>query len=471
MSSTEELKGAADVTPVASVVDMKDLKQSFETSPVVHEGQGRVDYPGRRGDAIAFGVLALLAQLAFIALYSGCVKYGPEAKVNAAGEFEGEDLHIYTYFTDVHVMVFVGFGFLMTFLKKYGYGAIGLNFFLSALVIQWAILNNGFWNCVKAGEWRRIPMNMEAAVEGDFAAASVMITFGAIIGKATPLQLLIVALCEVMCYAVNKILLERYLKATDIGGTMVIHTFGAYFGLAVSRALHSKKDVKADDSAPTYTTDLFSMIGTVFLWMYWPSFNSALAKTGSMQDRALFNTLISLCAACVTATALSALLRHENKIEMIDVQNATLAGGVAIGSSANLGIYMQGAMSVGMLAGAISVLGYRYVQPFLERAIGLHDTCGVNNLHGMPGLFGATVTAIVAGSARHSLYGDQTAVVYVGREDGRSALTQGAYQYAALCMTFGIAVFSGAVVGLLVRLLNRKEQPKFQDAAHWQLPA
>lgn len=46
-------------------------------------------------------------------------------------------------FQDVHVMIFVGFGFLMTFLKKYGYGAVGYNFFISALAIQWYIIIQG----------------------------------------------------------------------------------------------------------------------------------------------------------------------------------------------------------------------------------------------------------------------------------------------------------------------------------------
>jgi ammonium transporter Rh len=36
-------------------------------------------------------------------------------------------------------MIFVGFGFLMTFLAKYGFGAVGLNFFLSAMSIQWCM--------------------------------------------------------------------------------------------------------------------------------------------------------------------------------------------------------------------------------------------------------------------------------------------------------------------------------------------
>ena len=41
---------------------------------------------------------------------------------------------------DVHSMMFVGFGFLMTFLKRYGYSSVGLNFIIAAYVLEWAIL-------------------------------------------------------------------------------------------------------------------------------------------------------------------------------------------------------------------------------------------------------------------------------------------------------------------------------------------
>ena len=37
-------------------------------------------------------------------------------------------------------MIFIGFGFLMTFLKKYGYSAAGYNLLISAVVIQWAMV-------------------------------------------------------------------------------------------------------------------------------------------------------------------------------------------------------------------------------------------------------------------------------------------------------------------------------------------
>jgi ammonium transporter Rh len=41
------------------------------------------------------------------------------------------------------VMIFVGFGFLMTFLKRYSYSAVGLNFLLSALATTCYLLVSG----------------------------------------------------------------------------------------------------------------------------------------------------------------------------------------------------------------------------------------------------------------------------------------------------------------------------------------
>ena len=51
-----------------------------------------------------------------------------------------------TVFQDVHVMIFVGFGFLMTFLKRYGLSSVSVNFLVAGLVLEWAILVNGFFH-------------------------------------------------------------------------------------------------------------------------------------------------------------------------------------------------------------------------------------------------------------------------------------------------------------------------------------
>lgn len=46
-----------------------------------------------------------------------------------------------------------------------------------------------------------------------------------------------------------------------------------------------------------YVSDIFAMIGTLFLWVFWPSFNSALVDTPDQQQRAELNTYLALAAA------------------------------------------------------------------------------------------------------------------------------------------------------------------------------
>lgn len=51
-----------------------------------------------------------------------------------------------TVFQDVHVMIFIGFGFLMTFLRRYGFSSVGFNFLLSAATLQWGLVTEGLIN-------------------------------------------------------------------------------------------------------------------------------------------------------------------------------------------------------------------------------------------------------------------------------------------------------------------------------------
>ena len=47
---------------------------------------------------------------------------------------------IYSMYQDINVMVFIGFGFLMVFLKTHSWSAVGFNFIISCWAIQWTIL-------------------------------------------------------------------------------------------------------------------------------------------------------------------------------------------------------------------------------------------------------------------------------------------------------------------------------------------
>lgn len=98
-------------------------------------------------------------------------------------------------------------------------------------------------------------------VTADFAAAAVLITYGAVLGKISRLQLLLVGLLEVIFYAVNEWIAVKYLKISDAGGSMLIHAFGAYFGLAVARVYYRKTATESDKEGSVYHSDIFAMIG------------------------------------------------------------------------------------------------------------------------------------------------------------------------------------------------------------------
>lgn len=56
--------------------------------------------------------------------------------------------------------------------------------------------------------------------------------------------------------------------------------------------------------------------GTVVLWVYWPSFNSA-GDEGDSQHRNVINTFLGLVGSAITCFAMSALLNKESKFTMV----------------------------------------------------------------------------------------------------------------------------------------------------------
>ncbi|XP_015436153.1 PREDICTED: ammonium transporter Rh type A isoform X2 [Dufourea novaeangliae] len=442
--------------------------------------------------------LLFFVQVVLIALMGALMTYGPEANANLlknhAGNREdwksvkkpdGDPLQIYP---NVHVMIWIGFGFLMTFLKRYGQSAIGLTFLVGAILVQVAMICEGVME-IKTD--KKAYLSLGSLLSADIAVAAPLISMGALLGKTTYIQLVFMGILELIMFTVNKYVGEHILMAADAGDSMFVHAFGAYFGLAVSFVMGMKEKPKEHHlEGPSYNSDIFAMIGTVFLWLFWPSFNSAALK-GDDQHRAIINTLLSISASCVIAFATSALVSKDSKFNMVHVQNSTLAGGVAIGTAAGMMCEPVGALVVGSLAGLFSVLGYKYLTPLIQKRLRVHDTCGVHNLHGMPGVLAGIFGALMAGLATeasydYSLYeifparapSTETMVAemrdYYGISPGlnRTAGQQAGYQLLALAITVVIAIVSGLVTGLILRMSicgSISEEQKFDDEAHWEL--
>ena len=258
-----------------------------------------------------------------------------------------------------------------------------------------------------------------------------------------------------------------------MGGSMYVHTFGAYFGLAVSYMITPKNiSEKNKNIGSNYNSNLFAAIGTVFLFMYWPSFNGVFA-TGNSQHRVVVNTVLAICASTLGAFYIS-LIISKGQFNMEDCLNATLAGGVIVGSSSDLVAAAWVSLLMGFFGGAVSCLCYKKLTPWLEEKIGLHDTCGVHNLHGIPGVLGGIFGGISAGVASKSVYGDNLNTIFPELADGRSQDEQAGYQFLCLAATLGISIFSGLFTGWLIRLPFFEcpaAEDMFDDEMWWTMDA
>ncbi|XP_015274733.1 PREDICTED: ammonium transporter Rh type C [Gekko japonicus] len=428
-------------------------------------------------------LVCLLWEVAMIILFGVFVRFNSEADAagwtekkyeeNITSDTENEFYFRYPSFQDVHVMIFVGFGFLMTFLQRYGFGAVGFNFLLAAFGIQWALLMQGWFHTFENG---KIVIGVQSLIGADFCVGSVCIAFGAILGKVSPVQVLIMTLFQVTLFSVNEYILLDLLHVKDAGGSMTIHTFGAYFGLTVTAILYRPNlDQTKDKQGSVYHSDLFSMIGTLFLWMYWPSFNSAISNHGDAQHRAAINTYCSLAACVLTTVAFSSVLEKKGRLNMVHIQNATLAGGVAIGTAAEMMLPPYGSLIIGFISGIVSTVGFVFVTPFLESKLHIQDTCGIHNLHAMPGLIGGIVGAVTAAAATEEVYGTEGlihAFDFIGPYANRTPRVQGGFQAAGIAVSLGMALVGGAIVGGILKLPffgDPTDENCFDDDVYWEV--
>jgi ammonium transporter Rh len=171
-----------------------------------------------------FAVALIVFQCVFIVLYGVHADYGYriDEVVNLttinynAVPVQGDVEFFYPFFQDVHVMMFIGFGFLMTFLRRYSFSSVSFNFLVAAFVVEWAILVRGYvfnWNSVT----KSFPVDVQSLLHADFVCAAVLISFGAVLGKTNPAQLVILSLIEVVLQVWNEYVGTTYFCTYDAG--------------------------------------------------------------------------------------------------------------------------------------------------------------------------------------------------------------------------------------------------------------
>lgn len=328
----------------------------------------------------------MFLSLVFFGLAAGGFAQGNvKTEVASILEFQQYDRAIH-----IMAMLILGFGFLMVFVKNYGRSALTATFLLVSVSIPLYMIGSSLIH----GEGAK--GEIELLILAEFGAASLLIAAGAVLGRIKMHQFVILGLLFIPCYMLNEwIIIDNglgLLKSgfADTGGSIVIHAFGAIFGVAAAISLTSnaslEKPITSDDSS-----DRFSMIGSMVLWVFWPSFCAALVPVAAI-PATVVNVFLALCGSTLVTYLLSVWIR--GKISIADIANAALAGGVAIGATCDHASHPM-ALLIGMVAGAISTTGFAVLQDKQKKLLKTVDTCGVSNLHGLPGLFGGLIAIFI----------------------------------------------------------------------------
>ncbi|KAF1533684.1 UNVERIFIED_CONTAM: Blood group Rh(D) polypeptide, partial [Eudyptes robustus] len=332
----------------------------------------------------------------------------------------------YPVFQDVSHMVIFGFGFFLTFLKRYGFSSTGFNLLIIVLGVQCSVLTEGLLLFLLQKENED---GLKRITKATVSTTAVVISTGALLGKTNPVQLILMTVVEIIVFYMNRWINETFLQVPDNISMMHVHLFGAYFGLAVSSRF-SEPSPRSEKNASTPKSDLLSMLGTLFLWVFWPSFNSVLAVNKS---KAIYNTYFALAVSAVTAFVLSVLTTKDGKFRMTHIHSAVLAGGIAVGYAEHSIEYPWIAMILGLLASVITILGSCCLQRCLYPALKIHDSSGVHFTFGLPGVLGALaqVVLVVIKNWTNLPRLGYLFMIHVG----------------AFCLTISIALITGFITG------------------------
>jgi len=381
-------------------------------------------------------------------------------------DYDGYNMGQYGMLQDVNVMIFVGFGFLFNLLPKYGWAAVSIVLAIGAMAIPWGIVCFG-WIMEGQTAVGSVTVSLGSIANGIFMACSCLIAVATVLGRTSLQQNVILMFCMMPAYAFNQWVVTE-IGAKDTGGTILIHCFGAMFGFGVSWMLGHKEEHgmtrrKDFSEEANHNTNLMALLGTLFLWCYYPSFNgwapelepqhiASQIGTGLVpwhedgaKFRATFNTYLGLIGAAVTAILISDSSKAIKKNVMIHMQTGVLAGGVTMGCLCDMYLEPWGALLLGCVGGAVACLGIHFVTPALEK-IKVHDTCDCMALHGICAFFSVFASCIAFATPANAHYLQQ-----YGVSAGMQAGKQIAGIFACSAIGIGLALPTGLIMAMFAK--------------------
>ena len=440
--------------------------------PELDETKKNKLYRGRRNENNGYSYLITYITIGalhaiMILLIGLCFEF----KIGSDGNLKYN--HIYIFFKDIHMFIFIGFGFLYASLRDHQWTSLLLVLILGTLAIEFSFFYYYFWaNTFGKKKWQKINIDFSILSSIEYNAASALITLGALLGKLSLVQNVIIIFFETCFGSFNFFLCYEKLKTIDNGGSLFIHTFGAIFGLSVSCVLFclDSEFLKINNNphmTSNYYSNMFGIIGSIFLWLFFPSFNVANIHcqyfsiyydpdglgfiTENLRYRGIINTYLSMIGSMLSSFIITPLFYH-GKLKIEHILHASYVGGIVIGGCCTICSSPWSAVVIGFCGGAITILFLWKIKHILH-GIKFEDSIGALEIFGIPGLMGGIFTCVFFGNMRNKNAWDSGAIEKIFGSS-RSPSIQAGLQISSIFVTLGIAAISGIVIGFLAKVMT-----------------
>ncbi len=269
-----------------------------------------------------------------------------------------------------------------------------------------AMLQNvfgGFGNVMLDGiKWTDLtsvgsyPQYVFVAFQGTFAAITVAIAAGSVIGRIKySTWLMIVVLWGLLVYApvahmvwggAGALLFDA--GALDFAGGTVVHMNGGLAGLVLALLVGKRAGYPKIAMKP-YSI-LITALGAALLWFGWYGFNGGSAfGANEIAGLAVLTTTIATAVAGVTWMLLEWFVFK--RPTLLGIASGIIAGLVAITPAAGF-VGVGGAFVIGIVGALIAFFGV----VTLKKKLGYDDSLDAFGIHFLAGLWGALATGLLA---------------------------------------------------------------------------
>lgn len=248
------------------------------------------------------------------------------------------------------------------------------------------------------------PTYVFVAFQGTFAAITVAIASGSVIGRMKfSTWILVVIFWGLIVYAPithmvwggdGALLFDA--GALDFAGGTVVHMNGGMAGLVLALLVGKRAGYPKTKMQPF--SIVLTAAGAALLWFGWYGFNGGSAfGANAIAGLAVLTTTVATAAAGVTWMLLEWMVFK--KPTLLGIASGIVAGLVAITPAAGF-VSVGGAFIVGIVG---SIIGFWGVV-WLKKKLGYDDSLDAFGIHFLAGLWGAIATGILAVNDKELLW-------------------------------------------------------------------